>query len=117
MSKKPLYWIPTVLLCAMMLLSAGMYFINYEEISQLVPKLGFPSYIIYPLAMAKILGVVAILSNKSKLLSEWAYAGFFFDFVLAASAHLNVGDGEAGGAFLAIVLVLVSRYFWYLREG
>ena len=71
-------------------------------------KLGFPAYIIYPLAMAKILGLIAIWTNKSKTLKEWAYAGFFFDFVLAASAHININDGEFGAAVFAMILLLLS---------
>jgi hypothetical protein len=51
--------------------------LNYDKISEYFPKLGFPSWLVAPLAAAKILGIIAVLSNKSKLLTEWAYAGFF----------------------------------------
>ncbi|WP_281253705.1 DoxX family protein [Labilibaculum filiforme] len=61
--------------------------------------------------MAKILGLVAIWSNKSKLLKEWAYAGFFFDFVLAFVAHIIVADGQFGMATIAIILLVVSRIY------
>ena len=74
-------------------------------------RLGFPTYIIYPLAIAKILGLIAIWSRKSKMLKEWAYAGFFFDFVLALSAHLVVKDGEWIPAFVALILLSIS-YLW-----
>jgi hypothetical protein len=56
------------------------------------------------------LGVIAILSKQSKTLKEWAYAGFFFDFLLALSAHLNVGDGEFIPATVAIILLFVSYF-------
>lgn len=106
-----IYWIATGLLSALMLMSASMYFFNYEMVSQTFLKLGFPVYIIYPLAFAKILGVLAILLKKSKFLKEWAYAGFFFDFVLALSAHWVINDGEFVPAFVAIVLLIISyRY-------
>ena len=108
---KIIYWIATGLLSALMLMSASMYIFNYEMVSQTFVNLGFPVYIIYPLAIAKLLGVIAILSNKSKFLKEWAYAGFFFDFVLALSAHWVINDGEFVPAFVAIVLLIVSyRY-------
>jgi len=67
--------------------------------------------VVYPLAIAKILGVIAILSKKSSTLKEWAYAGFFFDFVLAAAAHLSVGDGEFAPAVVASVVLLVSYFY------
>ena len=103
-----IYRISTGLLTALMLMSAGMYFFNYPMVSETFTNLGFPTYIIYPLAIAKILGLVAIWTRKSQTLKEWAYAGFFFDFVLAASAHYMIRDGEFAPALVAIVLVLVS---------
>ena len=108
---KIVYWIATGLLSALMLMSASMYIFNYEIVSQTFLSLDFPVYLIYPLAIAKILGLVAILSRKSNFLKELAYAGFFFDFVLALSAHWVVNDGEFVPAFVAIVLLIVSyRY-------
>jgi hypothetical protein len=108
---KIIYWIATGLLTALMLMSAGMYFMNYEMVSATFTKLGFPTFVIYPLAVAKLLGLVAILSKKSNLLKEWAYAGFFFDFILAFFAHIVAQDGEYAPAFIAIVLLVVSRIY------
>ncbi|MEN0049603.1 MAG: DoxX family protein [Bacteroidota bacterium] len=105
-----IFWIATGLLSAMMLMSAGMYFFNYEEISKTFDTLGYPGHVIYPLAVAKILAVVAILTRKSATLAEWAYAGLFFDFVLALMAHLDAGDGEFGGAVIALVLLFTSYF-------
>ena len=105
---KILYWSTTGLLTALMLISAGMYFFNYEEVKTTFTALGYPAYIIYPLAILKILGLVAIWTKKSKALKEWAYAGFLFDFVLAAAAHIAISDGQAGGAFVAIILLITS---------
>lgn len=79
-------------------------------------SLGFPTYIIYPLAIAKILGLIAIWTGRSRTLKEWAYAGFFFDFVLAASAHLQIADGDHMAALIAIVLLLVSYYTYSKSE-
>lgn len=106
---KIIYWIATGLLTALMLMSAGMYFMKYEMVSKTFTNLGFPIFVIYPLAIAKLLGLLAIWSNKSKLLKEWAYAGFFFDFILALAAHMVVQDGQSGMAIAAIVLLIVSR--------
>lgn len=104
---KIVYWIVTGLLCLMMLGSAGMYIFNYAEVAKIFTNLGYPTYIIYPLAVAKILGVIAILTKYSKTLKEWAYAGFFFDFLLAASAHYFVNESILF-AIIALVLLLVS---------
>ena len=105
-----IYWITTGLLTGLMLMSAGMYLFNNDVIRVAFTKLGYPTYLIYPLAALKILGLVAIWTNKSKTLKEWAYAGFFFNFVLALAAHLYVKDGEFAPALVAILL-LVTSYF------
>ncbi|MEM8526726.1 MAG: DoxX family protein [Bacteroidota bacterium] len=92
------------------LLSAGMYFFNYKEIAKTFGTLGYPAYVIYPLAIAKVLAVIAILTRKNASLTEWAYAGLFFDFVLALMAHLEAQDGEFGGAVVALVLLFTSYF-------
>lgn len=108
---KIIYLIATVLLSIMMLMSAGMYVFNHEEISGLFTSFGYPTYIIYPLAIAKLLGLFAIWNPRFKVLKEWAYAGFLFNFVMAFFAHYMIGDGEQGGALIALVLLVVSYIF------
>ena len=110
-TNKIVYWISTGLLSAMMLMSTGMYFFNNAEVSKVFETLGYPTYIVIPLAVVKILGLIAIWSRKSKTLLEWAYAGFFFDFVLAFFAHIMVNDGEFAASAFAIVLLLTSYIF------
>lgn len=106
-----IYWASIGLLSVLILMSAGMYIFNNAMVSETFVKLGYPSYIIYPLAVAKILGLIAIWTKKSNILKEWAYAGFFFDFVLALGAHIAINDGEHFGALIAMVLLLVSYIF------
>ena len=110
-SNKLIYWISTGLLTLLMLFSACMYFFAHEVAVQAFESLGYPIFLIYPLAIAKLLGLVAIWSRMSQLLKEWAYAGFFFDFVLALSAHLYVGDGAFGASLLALILWAISYTF------
>lgn len=108
---KIIYLISTGLMTFLMLMSAGMYFFKYDMVAGTFQDLGFPTFIIYPLAIAKILGLLAIWTKKSNVLKEWAYAGFFFDFVLAFGAHVAAKDGSYATALVAIVLVLVSYIF------
>lgn len=110
-STKIIYWVATGLMCALFLFSASMYFMQNEMIQGAFQGLGFPTWLIYPLATAKILGVVAVLTKQSKTLKEWAYAGFFYDALLAAAAHRMVGDGQEGMAIFGIVLVLLSYIY------
>jgi hypothetical protein len=109
-----MFWISSGLLSALMLLSASMYLFNHEEVSKNFIKLGYPTYIIYPLAIAKLLGIITILYRKCKTLTEWAYAGFSFNFTLAFFAHIMIGDGQEMGAIIALLL-LCSSYFFYKK--
>ncbi|MEM1321390.1 MAG: DoxX family protein [Bacteroidota bacterium] len=109
-ANKIIYWVATGIMCLIFLFSAIMYFSQYEMISEAYKQLGFPTWIIYPSATLKILGVVAVLSKQSKLLKEWAYAGFFFDAALAFAAHYFAADGAGGMAAIALVAVVVSRF-------
>ena len=115
--QKILYWAFTVLMCALFIYSASMYFTKTEMIKGFFKALNFPTYVVIPLAIAKILGVIAILSNRSKVLSEWAYAGFFFDVILATAAHYTAGHGLFGMSFYGILLVLGSRLLWTYRSS
>ena len=106
-----IYYGSTGLLTLLMLFSAGMYIFNTEAVSEMFTNFGYPTYIIYPLAVVKLLGVFAIWNPKFNTLKEWAYAGFFFDFVLAFFAHKMINDGEEFGAVMALVLLIVSYLF------
>ena len=104
------YYVALGLFTALMLFSIFNYFFKYEFIQGAFTSLGYPTYLIYPLAIAKLLGLVAIWTKQSLVLKEWAYAGFVFDTLLAGSAHLNVSDGQAGGAIMALALILTAYF-------
>jgi hypothetical protein len=98
----------------MLLMSAGMYVFDHETIKGLFESYGFPAYIIYPLAIAKVLGVVALWTPKIPKLKEWADSALFFEFILAFFAHYMIDDSPAGAA-IAIVLLAVS-YVTYTKK-
>lgn len=104
---KIVYWIATIALCAIFLYSAQMYFFNTEMVQGFFKSFNYPTYIVIPLAIAKVLGVIAILTNKIKWIKEWAYAGFFFDLILASMAHHNAGH-PIGLAVYAILVLIIS---------
>lgn len=105
---KVAYWASTVLLCLMFFAGAMMYLFNYERAHGFFVSLGFPVWIIYPLAVLKILGAVAVLTRASGFLKELAYAGFLYDALLALVAHAMVRDGEYAFAIVALVLTVTS---------
>ena len=102
------YWIVTGLFCLMMLAAAGIEIFAFGESVKFLYQLGFPDFIAYVLPVTKILGVIAILTGYSDTLKEWAYAGFFFDFVLAALAHYFSGVPSPVPAIVALILLMIS---------
>ena len=113
---KILYWVFTGLIVALMLFSAISSFIPNPQGDEIAKHMGYPLYIFKFLAVAKILGVVALLIPGYSRLKEWAYAGFFFAMSGAVFSHFALQDGakEFFGPLLLIILTVVS---WYYRPA
>ena len=105
---KLLYWISTALFSLIIAGSIGLYITQYDIYSAGFLKLGYPSYLLYPLIVVKFLGLVAIWSRKINWLIEWAYAGFFFNLSLSLIAHFAINTGNHLNAVLAMIFMLIS---------
>jgi hypothetical protein len=120
-STKIAYWIFTILLVALMLLSAFSTFRETPEGIEMMKHIGFFYGILRLLSVAKILGVIAILVPGFPRLKEWAYAGFTFDLIGAVYAGLYAGDPLVQWlpVFLGLVFVFGSYIFYHkkLREA
>ena len=110
---KIIYWIFTILLIAMMLMSAVTSFMPNPQSEAMMQSIGYPYNVLYLLAVAKILGVIALLVPGFSRLKEWAYAGFTFDLIGAVYAFLMVGTPLADTAFMLVGLVLVFGSYIY----
>lgn len=102
------YWIVTGIFYLMMFAATAVEIIRFGESVKMLYQLGFPEFIAYVLPVTKFFGALAILTRYSKTLTEWAYAGFFFDFVLAALAHYFSGVPSPVAAIVALVLLMIS---------
>lgn len=96
--------------------SATMYFLNTDMVKGFFERFDYPTYLVIPLAVAKVLGIIMILWRKSTWLTEWAYAGFFFDILLAFFAHYFEGD-DVTFTLTALIFLLISYlYMPYARQ-
>ena len=111
-----LFWVFTGLLAALMVGSAARALLDYAWARASFEHLGYPTYIIVPLEVAKLLGVAAVLSNVSPFLKNLAYAGFFYHLLLALSAHVAAGDGPEMMVAAASGLVLLAGSFHFDRK-
>lgn len=105
---KLVYWGSTILFSLVILGSIGLYITQYDRFSAGFLKLGYPSYLVYPLIVAKSLGLIAIWTRKVDWLKEWAYAGFFFNLALSLVAHFAINTGNHFNALVAMIFLLIS---------
>jgi hypothetical protein len=107
-----IYRVVTGLFSLMLLAGAITYFVQHQMVSDMFTSLGVPTEIIYPLAVLKILGIVAIWLIKNPLIKKLAYLGFALDLTMAVIAHINAGDGGFFGPIIPLVLLIVSYIFY-----
>ena len=110
---KIIYWVTTGFLALGMLANGLAQVIHAKGFVDILVHLGYPSYFMYLLGVWKILGVIAILIPRFKLVKEWAYAGFFFAMSGAVFSHIAAGDSikEIAPSLVLLILVVVSWYF------
>lgn len=94
-----------------MLLQAYTFIFNAHQVAELFTSLGMSTALIIPLGVAKLLAVIAIVSNKSAMLKQLAYAGLGLEILIALGSHLVVGDGHWTLPMTALALVVGSYYF------
>lgn len=95
------YWAATGLFCVIFTYSGVWTLLDPGGASIATEALDYPGWIVVPQGIAKLLGLVAILSRRSVLLTGLAFAGFFYDVLLALASHLVHADWP--GAALATV--------------
>jgi hypothetical protein len=106
--KNTLYWILTGIMAAYMLMGSIPDVMQVPSARAWFIHLGYPSYLLPFLGVAKILGVAAVLAPITRRLKEWAYAGLVFDVLGAFYSHISVGDSIGSWIFPVIGLILVG---------
>ncbi len=107
---KVLYFGSTGLFTALIGMGVVMYFAQHTMVAEMFESLGYPPYLIYPLAFAKTAGLITIWARRKSTLAGMAYAGFTFNLTLAVGAHIAAADGEFAAPLVALAL-LATSYF------
>jgi uncharacterized membrane protein YphA (DoxX/SURF4 family) len=115
-SRRTLYWIFTGLMAAFMLMASIPDVLQIPQAIAIFTHLGYPTYLLPFIGIAKILGVVAVLLPGFWRLKEWAYAGLVFDLIGALYSHLSVQDPPSAWGFPVIGLFLVTGSYFFYRE-
>ncbi|MDM5213199.1 DoxX family protein [Peribacillus sp. NJ4] len=103
-----IYWIFTGLLAALMVLGSIPDIMSVSDAVALFNHLGYPTYLLPFLGIAKLLGVVAILIPGFPRIKEWAYAGFVFDLTGAMYSSISVGDPASEWLLFIIGYILIA---------
>ena len=114
---KILYWIATGLMAAFMLMASIPDVLRIPDAVAVFTHLGYPTYLLPFIGIAKILAVITVLAPGFPRLKEWAYAGLVFDLIGALYSHISVGDPPSNWIFPIVGLLLVfGSYLLYRRR-
>ena len=104
----------TGLFCLAMTGGGFMNLIREEHQREELALLGYPVYVMTILGAGKILGVIAVLIPRAKLLKEWAYAGFTFLLIGATASHIFAGDA-LGETITPVIVFSLGMTSYLLR--
>ncbi len=107
---KVIYWIG-VILTSLWFGASGIFELTKNPIVwDITVQLGYPPHFIYILGVAKLSGIIVLLTpNRLLRLKEWVFAGVFFDITFAFFSKLSVLNFAAGtDAIVAFVMVTVT---------
>ena len=111
---KKTHTITKIILFSSLIATGIFYIVQYPLLIDYFTSYGYPTYLIYPLAIAKIIGSIVILLNKNTFLVQLAYAGFFFNFILAFFAHLMISEVDPFPSIF--MLLLLVSYFTGIQK-
>lgn len=114
-----LYWIFTILFCALMIFSSWSSILKNEDSVKLIHgMLGYPDYFIPFTGWAKLIGAVVLLLPGYGRIKEWAYAGLFFDLIAAVYSGIAVShtfDPLMLTLLIWFVPGILSYIYWHKK--
>lgn len=113
------YWITTGLVLFFLLPGSVMNIMQTEDWLEVFKQLGYPSYLLPFLGIAKISGCIVIVLPNLRRLKEWAYAGLVFDIVGAIYSAFMAGPFDPMTLLLILPLfaILGSYFLWHKKIG
>lgn len=109
-----LYWSTTLLFSSAMLMDGVAGVMREETGKEVMAHLGYPVYAMTIFGVAKILGAIALLQTRFRIIKEWAYAGFTINFIGAFASRAFVGDDVSLliPPIVMLVVMLTTYFFW-----
>jgi uncharacterized membrane protein YphA (DoxX/SURF4 family) len=112
-----IYWITTILFAAFMIFTAIPNIMLSEDAVKFIGALGYPTYFIVYIGIVKTLGGIALVIPGFPRITEWAYAGLFFDLISAIVSLVATGNPIWGcfPIFITIAVGAVSYIYFHKR--
>ncbi len=105
--QQAVFWLATAYVLFLLGFSVWAYHVKHEMIAGYFSALGYPTYLVYPLAYLKLLTILIIVSHRYNDLRDMAYAAYFINMIMALVGHLSYGDSYLH-AMLGGVCVVTS---------
>jgi DoxX-like family len=106
MARMIAYWVSTVLVAMMLLLSLS-YLTGSEQVVSGFAKAGYPQHLRIVLGMAKPAAAIVLLMPGLALLKEWAYAGASFAWIMAFISARASGEPVQVWIVPPVLLILL----------
>ena len=107
-ARKVLYHAATLAFTGFYLFSVYGYVTQPQVWGAEYLRLGYPAYLIPIMTVVKALGIIAVWARRPVWLAQLAYAGFFYHLLLAANAHLQLGEGAVLLALGLLACIVAS---------
>lgn len=111
------YWICIAVLMLGMGVGGIADLVGNPSGEEVMRSLGYPVHLSKFLAVAKLLGLAAIIAPVTPRLKEWAYAGLAFDVMGAIYSIIAAGLGVVSALIPVLVLCfLFGAYFLHHKR-
>ena len=104
--KFAVFWLATAYVLYLLGFAVWAYHAKHEAIAGFFTTLGYPSYLVYPLAYLKLLVILIIVTHRYNDLRDMAYAGYFINMMMALAGHAIYGGSYVHAAIGGVCLVI-----------
>lgn len=104
---KALYWVSTGVVLFLLTWAAISYHVIHETQAEYFTALGYPTYLVYPLAYLKLIAILVIVTHRYNDLRDMVYSAYFINMAMALVGHIIYGDFFAH-ALLGMIAIPIS---------
>ena len=101
----------TLLFSVLMLTASAFLLMDFQGSTRFFEGIGVPPVLVFPIAMAQILGVILLWSKVPFVAKKWVYIGFSAILLFAGFIHIVKNDGFFFAPLLMGAILFLSYFF------